>query len=244
VPGQAPEARQIELGFGATAVRDGFVFWSEGLLQEASKGEGGTRTIAPVVRRPRTLLSSGYAVAWIDRSEDGRFSLETVSGKRAVSIYTSPGKIDAAIMLNDSIFFVERPVDDEWRIGRVRTGGGEPVLTASRRGRAPSMLVGLDDIYYYDGNRREVRRLSPDLRREDTLVTDFICSPLAVAEEVYCANFEGIFALVPGGRPRGLVPWQGRGAVTSLAANRRDLYWVSDAGSDKLAVHVVGLGAP
>jgi hypothetical protein len=102
------------------------------------------------------------------------------------------------------------------------------------------MLVARHALYYYDGNAREVRRLSPDLRDEETLVSDFICSPLAVAERVYCANLEGIFELVPEGRPRAVVRLT-RGTVTELAANAHHLFWVADAGADKLSVQAIAL---
>jgi len=122
----------------------------------------------------------------------------------------------------------------------VSTKGGAPAFTPARRGRSPSMLVGHRDIFYYDGNHREVRRLSPDLRHDETLVADFICSPLAVGEHVYCANVEGIFELVPEGRPRPLMK-RGGGPVTELAANAHYLFWIEDAGADKLIVQTLAL---
>jgi hypothetical protein len=241
VPGRAPEALAVELGFGASATRHGLVFWGEGAVREASKQSGTSRRIAELALRPQFFVSSGDELAWVARSEEGRFSVGSVAGKRAITAYASPGSLDAAAMLDDWVFFVERPVEAEWRIGAVRARGGAPVATSARRGRAPAMLVAHHDIYYYDGNGREVRRLSPDLRDEQVLVSDFICSPLAVAERVYCANVEGIFELVPGGRPRPLVKLGLGATVTELAANGRHLFWIADDGADRLIVNAIEL---
>ncbi len=239
VPGRAPEALAVELGFGASATRNGLVFWSDGAVREASKQSGKNHRIAALALRPEFFVSSGDELAWVARSEDRRFSLGSVAGKRAFTAYASPGTLDAAAMLNDWIFFVERPTPTEWRIGGVRAQGGAPVVTSTRRGRAPSMLVAQHELYYYDGNGRDVRCLSPDLRDEQTLAADFVCSPLAVAERVYCANVEGIFELVPHGRPRRLVKLGLGATVTDLAANGRHLFWIADAGADKLVVNAL-----
>jgi hypothetical protein len=241
VPGRAPEAMEVELGFGATATRHALVFWSDGAVRETSKRGGKSRRLATLAARPQLFASSGDDIAWIERSKDKRFSLGSLAGKRASTAYASPGTIDAIAMLNDWIFFVERPPGSEWRIGAVRAKGGAPVFTSARRGRTPSMLAARHELYYYDGSKREVRRLSPDLRDEVTLVTDFICSPLAVAERVYCANVEGVFELVAEGRPRRLATLGEGRAVTDLAANAKHLFWVSDAGADKLSVHAIAL---
>jgi hypothetical protein len=240
-PGRPADALKVELGFGGTATRHGLVYWSDGAVREASKQGGESRRLGTLAARPQLFISSGDVVAWLERSEDGRFSLGSLATERPSTIYASPGTIDAATMIGDLSFFVERTTDAEWRIGAVRTKGGRPVFTTARRGRSPAMLVGHHDIYYYDGNVREVRRLSPDLRREDTLVSDFICSPLAVAERVYCANVEGIFELAPQG-PRRLVKLGRDGTVTDLAANARRLFWIADAGADRLVVETLALG--
>jgi hypothetical protein len=241
VRGRAPEALKVELGFGATATRHGLLFWSAGAVREASKRSGESHPLATLAARPQLFVSSGDDLAWLARSDDNGFSLGSLAGKRPSAVYTSPGSIDAATMLNDWIFFVERPRDAEWRIGGVRTQGGAPVFTTPRRGRSPSMLVAHHELYYYDGAGREVRRLSPDLRHEETLVSDFVCSPLAVAERVYCANLEGIFELAPQGRPRPLTERGAGGPVTDLAANARHLFWIGDAGADRLVVDSLAL---
>jgi hypothetical protein len=237
VQGRAPEALNVELGLGATSTRGGLLFWSEGAVREASKQSGRSHPLATLAARPQLFVSSGDAFAWLQRSDEHRFSLGSVASNRSITVYTSRGSLDAVAMLNDWIFFVERPTDGEWRIGGVRTQGGAPVFTNTRRGRSPSMLAVREDVYYYDGSVRELRRISPDLRREEVLVSDFVCSPLAVAERVYCANVEGVFEIVPEGRPRLLVKLGRGGFVTDLAANARYLFWIADAGADQLVVN-------
>jgi hypothetical protein len=149
-------------------------------------------------------------------------------------------------MQGEVLFFAERPDGSSWRVGRVPVtagGGGGVAFTSLRPGRSPSMLVArAGGATYYDGNRAEVRRLAPDLQSEQTLVTHFICSPLAVARHVYCARPEGIFELAAGAPPRQLVT--GRGVerpVTDLAATATRLLWVVDAGPDRLEVRELAL---
>lgn len=240
-PGEPPGALKVELGFGATATRHGLVFWSEGTVREASKESGESRAWGALASRPQFFVSSGDDIAWIERSDEHHFSIGSFVKQRATVIYASSGSIDAAVMVNDRIFFVERPGGTEWRIGGVRTKGGGAVFTPTHQGRSPAMLVGHHEIYYYDGSGREVRRLSPDLRHEETLVSDFICSPLAVAERVYCANVEGIFELVSHGQPRPLVKLGQGGMVTDLGANSRQLFWIRDSGADQLVVETTAL---
>jgi len=243
-PGQEPTALKVELGYGASATRHGLMFWSEGAVRETSKQSGESHRVALLAARPQFFVSSGDAIAWVARSEDGRYSLGSVTGKRPLTAYASPGSIDAAAMLDDWVFFVERPTGAEWRIGAVPARGGAPVMTSARRGRAPSMLAAHHAIYYYDGNGREVRRLSPDLRDEEVLVADFVCSPLAVADRIYCANVEGIFELVPGARPRPLVTLGLGATVCDLATDGRRLFWIADGGPDRLVVKALDVSGP
>jgi len=132
--------------------------------------------------------------------------------------------------------FVERPAGSDWRIGRVPAAGGAPAFTPLRKGRAPAMLSVHGDVFYYEGNGHEVRRLSPDLQRERSLASGFVCSPIAVSTHVYCAQVEGLFELRDGERPRRLVPGSAQRMVTELAATPKRLLWVVDAGPDQLEV--------
>jgi len=241
IPGREPAELPIDLGFGATATRASFIHWSRGGVAETPKAGGASRRLVALAARPQTFVASAAPapasdsrIAWLERSGEGRFSLRALIGKKAITAYASPGSIDAIAMLDEWLFFVERPAGADWRIGRVRTGGGEATFTAARQGRAPSMLAAHGDIYYYDGNTYQVRRLSPDLQRERALASSFVCSPIAVSAHVYCAQVEGIFELRDGERPRRLVPGSVARVVTELAATPTRLLWVADAGADKL----------
>jgi hypothetical protein len=241
-PRQAPRKIAIELGDGASGSGQSFVYWSNGIVYRAfeSDPEKPLR-LGALSSRPQAFFTSGADVAWLERTRDDRFRLMTFVRTKPTPSYESPGKLDAATMLSDWVFFVERPAGSSWRIGGVPVRGGTPTFTRERGGRAPAMLVARRDLYYYDGNGLEVRRLSPDLAREETLVRGFICTPLAVFDHVYCAQLEGIFELRQDERPRLLSAERTRGPVTDLAANATHVAWVSDVGAERLEVHVLAL---
>jgi hypothetical protein len=240
-PGVAPAARLLDLGLGPAATRSSFVHWSRGAVFETPKDGAPARRLIALPRQPQLFVAAGEDFAWLQRTDDGRFSLHALIGKKAVAVYTSPGKIDAVTMLGDAIYFVERPAGETWRIGRVPRPGGTATFTPPRSGRAPAMLAAGRDIHYYDGKRFEVHRLSPDLQRERTLASGFVCSPIAAAAHVYCAQPEGIFELRADERPRRLVPGSTERPVTELAATATRLLWVVDAGADKLEVRALAL---
>ena len=239
--GQAADM-PLDLGFGATTSSSAFVFWSEGAVFAAPKGGGEARRIVPLAARPELFAASGDELAWLERT-DARSAVHGMVKGKAKKLYASPGSLDALAMLGDTAFFVERPGASSWRIGSVRTtSDAQARFTAERTGRAPSMLVARESgLFYYDGNRLEVRRLSLDLSREATLASDFVCSPLAVTKYVYCARVEGLFELAEGAAPRLVVPGVAGVLATELAATSRYLAWIADVGEDKLEVRVVEL---
>jgi hypothetical protein len=241
VPGRAPVETPLALGFGATVRPSAVVFWTDGAIREGALSSGKTRRLASLASRPQSFLTSGQELAWIERAENGDVALRALVSGKAHTTYTASGSIEAATMLSDWVFFVERAKDATWRIGGVKTAGGAPVFTDARRGRTPSMLVARRDLHYYDGNTREVRRLSPDFEREDVLARDFVCSPIAVWDHVYCAQVEGISEIREGQAPVRLVEGTAGGPVAALAANARHVAWVADAGADKLEVKAIPL---
>jgi len=241
VPGRAPVKVPLALGLGAARGRAGVVFWADGAVREARLSDGKTRRLASLAARPQSFLSSGEEVAWLERADGGRFTLRALASGKAHVAYATSGSIEVATMLSDWVFFVERAPDATWRIGGVKTARGTPVFTAPHRGRTPAMLVARRDLHYYDGNVREVRRLSPDFQREDVLARDFVCSPLAVWEHVYCAQVEGISEIREGQPPKRLVEGTSGGPVSALAANARHLAWVSDVGADRMELKAIAL---
>jgi hypothetical protein len=237
----APAVMRIDLGLGAAATRSSFIYWSRGAVFAAPKTGGAPHRLFALARQPQQLVASGEDFAWLQRSDDGVFSLHALVGKKQAAVYTSSGSIDAVAMLDGAITFVERPAGAGWRIGRVPRAGGDATFTAARDGRPPSMLAAARDIHYYDGNRQEVRRLSPDLQRERTLASGFVCSPIAVSAHVYCAQVDGIFELRLDERPRRIVVGNAGALATDLAATPKRLFWVVDAGADRLEVRSIEL---
>jgi hypothetical protein len=240
-PGRAPVARPLDLGSGAAATRTSFIHWSRGAVVASPKAGGPSRALAPLADPPQLFVASDAAVAWLKRSGDGVFSLHVLTGRKPTTLYTSPGNVDAVAMSGDTIFFVERPAGADWRIGRVGAAGGAATFTPLRKGRAPSMLAARGELAFYEGARFEVHRLSLDLARERTPVSGFVCSPLAMAENIYCAQVDGIFELGPDPPPRRLVPGSPARLVTDLAVGPKRLYWIVDAGADKLEVQSLPL---
>jgi hypothetical protein len=242
-PGRPPERMPLDLGPGATAAatRSSFIYWSRGALVEASRSGGAARRLVALAQPPQAIVAAAGRIAWLERSMDGRFTLRALIGKTARTAYASPGSIDAIAAAGDALVFVERPAGSDWRIGRVPAGGGAPAFTPLRSGRAPAMLSVDGDVFYYEGNGREVRRLSPDLQRERSLASGFVCSPLAVSTHVYCAQVEGLFELRDGERPRRLVPGSAQHMITELSATPKRVLWVVDAGADRLEVRELSL---
>lgn len=246
VAGEEPVRTPLDLGFAATVGNQGYVYWSKGAFWTAKRGgsEAPLR-IGSLAEQPQRIVASrsGTELAWLERSRDGHYSIAKLASRRAKPLYRSPGSIDALALLGDAVFFIERPGSGKWRVGRVPLDGAAASFTDEKPGRWPAMLDGGEELVFYDGNRRDVVALSLDLQRERTLAKDFICSPLAVAAHVYCANVDGIFELQPTGQPRRVLEGPGH-VVTALAASSSSLAFVSDVGEhgqDQLAVSVVAL---
>jgi hypothetical protein len=234
----------LDLGIGPALTRGFVLFWSKGGLWRAPKRGGKAERIATLERQPQYFVSSGDAFAWLDRDDAGKFSIYALDRKTPRLVYAAPGMIDAATLLQDSVFFVERVAEGSWRFGRVSVTGGQPAFSAPKSGRSPAMLAGVRDVTYYDGNQLEVRALSPDFQREETLMKDFICSPIAAAERLYCAQLQGLYELLDRGRPARLLSESGRAPVAALVASRTYVAWLSDVGPDQLELKTLALTAP
>lgn len=251
LPGKAPEQRALDLGFAATVTRKSYVYWSRASIWSESRRAatlGGPTKLAALAAQPQRFVAdiARDEFAFLSRSEDDRYAISKLEHGRVKRLYTSPGSIDALTMLGDALYFVERPGNAGWRIARLKLSGGDATFTASKTGRWPASLSGVKELVYYDGSRRDVLTLSPDLQQERTLAKDFICSPLAVGASVYCSTMEGVFELQATGTPRQVVA-ASRHLITNLAASSARLALVTDVGGqgqDQLAVNVVSLSAP
>lgn len=244
IVGRSTESFPRELGAGAVMTAQGFVFWSQGALFEAPKGSGDPRVLGVVPRQPQRLAASHERVAWID-AESGKFSIQTLEAGNSRVLYAAAGAIDAITMLGDDVFFSERLSAKSWRIGRVRAPGGAPRFAGEKRGRSPSQLVAFGDaLYFQDPSGYQVLELSRDFERERTLARDLVCSPLAVWEQVYCGQVEGLVEVPRAGRPPRLVASNARGLITAIAANSSAIAWLSDAGPEQLTLKLLGREQP
>lgn len=234
---------ELDLGIGPALTRSFVLYWSKGGLWRAPKQGGKPERIATLAHQPQYFASSGDDFAWLDHDDAGKFSISTLQSKAPKLLYAAAGMIDAVTMIQGSVFFVERVAEGSWRFGRVSVTGGQLAFSATKSGRSPAMLAGTHNVTYYDGNQREVRALAADFRREETLMKDFICSPIAVAERVYCAQLQGLYELPGKGRPAQLVSESGRAPMAALVASRTHVAWLSDTGPDQLELKTLALGA-
>lgn len=242
VPGKEPLRIPLDLGVGATLTQSSIVFWSKGSLFSVSKQGGEPRNVGKVEHQPALLVASGERFAWLER-RDEKLSIQTLDREKPRTVYASPGSIDALVMLESSVFFVENQ-GDTWRIGSVPIDGGTPTFTSPRAGRPPSMLAAREDIFYYDGPRRSVLRLSQDFAHEQALADHFICSPIAVSDRVLCAQLGGLFEVPMDGRGPRLLTSDLRGPVSAITASSSSVFWVNDigrSGEDKLALRTLPL---
>jgi len=253
MPGKEPMLRALDLGFAATVTRGSYVYWSQGGIWSAprrtpSPAPSGATKLAALAESPQRFVAdiARDEFVFLTRSEGDRYAIHKLENRRVKTLYTSPGSIDALTMIGDALYFVERPGPGNFRIARVMFAGGDAVFTASKGGRWPARLAGNKHVIYYDGARRDVIALSLDLQQERSLAKDFICSPLAVATNVYCSTMEGIFELSGTGQPRQVVA-ASRNLITNLAVGSQRLAFITDVGGqgqDRLAVNVVPLGEP
>lgn len=241
IVGREPVKLPLALGEGPAATRSAFVFWSDGAIFQASKKDGKARRVAPLAHQPQRFVASGEHFAWLDHADDGRFTVQTLEGKKPRVLYTSRVEVDTIAMLDELIVLVERAADSTWRFAAVSRNGGAPTYSKEHSGRTPAMLAVEKELYYYDGNAFEIRRLARDLASETTLVKGQICSPIAVAERIYCASVEGPFEIseqTP--TPRRLAPEGGR-TLTALAAGPGRVAWIREEGAEALAVETVSV---
>jgi hypothetical protein len=182
VEGQPPQGIRLELGIGATLSQSAFVFWSDGGIWNAPKQGGVTRRLAKFSHQPQYFVASGEAFAWVDESEEGLYTIQTLAGNQPRVLVSSPGEIRALNMIGDAVYFVQRPSDGSWRLGVIRIPNGTPEYATERQGRAPALLAGQDALYYYDLDQSKILKRSLDLRSEQVQLENFVCSPISVRQ--------------------------------------------------------------
>jgi len=109
IDGQPAHGIHLDLGTGPALTRAAFVFWSNGVIWSAPKQGGVTRALGKFPHQPQYFVSSGDAVAWVDETEDGVFTIQTLAGREPRVLISSAGEIRALDMIADSIYFAQRP---------------------------------------------------------------------------------------------------------------------------------------
>ena len=239
VDGEPAHGIQLDLGVGPVLTRTAFVFWSNGVIWSAPKQGGITRELAKFPHQPQYFVSSGEALAWVDQTEEGLYTIQTLDGRKPRVLLSSLGEIRALDMIGEVVYFVQRPADDSWRIGFVHLDGRAPEYTATKKGRAPSQLAGSDGIYYFDLDTTRILKLTPDLRHEEVQLKELVCSPIQVSTRIYCACVEGLFDVSKDTHQPRVLVYNRPGTISSVTSNSKAVAWTVDVGSDQLAVDLL-----
>ncbi|HEY6724752.1 MAG TPA: hypothetical protein VI197_12015 [Polyangiaceae bacterium] len=240
VQGEAPTRWAGDFGVAPALTPGHISFWSGGAFRRVPTSGGEPALVATVPRQPQRFVTSGDHIAWLERA-DGGFSIHTLDGSKGRLVYAAAGYVGTLAMDDDRIYFAERAADRSWRLGLVARSGGAAHYTKPKRGRLPALLVLAESLFYYDGPSSSVRRVSPDLGSEEVIARDVICSPIAVADNVYCAQPAGLVEIRIDGGVRRTIPLDTPGAITAIAATAQQLTWVTDIGGDQLAVDSIPL---
>lgn len=243
-PGEPPQTRRVQLGPVAARQGDDLVFWRSGKLRKVSLSLASEkeRDLVPLGRMPLFLLASDARVAWVDRDEQGSYSVQTLATLGKASVYRTQERIIACTLVDDTVFAISSTSPGHWKVAAVPLDGRAPTFTTERSSRPPSMLaVGKDGLYLYAGPLQGVLRLSFDLEREDSVMPGEICSPIAVSDRVLCARVGGLVELLPSvTTPRPLAS-EPTGPIANLVADDNHAYWITDTGTRGLALRSLAL---
>jgi hypothetical protein len=235
--GGAAESWEIELGDTPALGAGGIVYWLDGKLRRAPKLAGRSEILASVPRAPRRLCASGEQLVWVEPAESAA-ALRTLDGSEPRTIYRSEGEIEALALMDDQAYFVERS-QERWRLGTVGLSGGTARFTERRASRTPAVLAAARDIFFYDGPTSSVRRVSSDLSREELIAREVICSPLAVADRVYCAQISLLFEVPRDGGKARLLSSKRAGTIAALVATRSRVAWLLDTGEGRAELELL-----
>jgi hypothetical protein len=235
VPGAGKHEIPIDNGSAAAATRTDFVFWSKGAIWRVPKVGGTPSRVASLPHQPQFFMAAGDDMAWLDMPARDHFLIQTFDGSRVRTLVQYAGRIETATLDGGRVYFVRRDDSSSWRIGSVTVREGEVRYAESKTGATPAKLAAAGDVFYYDMNSNEVRRLSADLSKEEVLTRDVICSPLAAGARIYCPNMEGLFELTtrqPGSRSLSVFAEPRR--IPAVAASSKYLVWLADGGTERV----------
>ncbi|MGC4068468.1 MAG: hypothetical protein QM784_28240 [Polyangiaceae bacterium] len=238
VPGQAPQGLKLDLGIGAVLTPSAFVYWSKGAIWRTPKEGGDARKLAKFPHQPQYFVAHGERFAWIDFGDSNLYTIQTLEGSEPRILTSSQTELAALNLIGDTVYFVQQ-TNGGWRPGSVRLSGGDPTYGPERKGRRPSMFTGSDATYFYDIDKNDIRRLSPDVQKEESLLEQFICSPLHASRHVYCACVEGLYVVSTDTRKPTILAGKQVGPISYVTSNDKWVAWLVDAGSEKLAVNLL-----
>ncbi len=195
-----------------------------------------TRRLAKFAHQPQYFVASGNLFAWVDQSDSGLYTIQTLDQNQPKVLVTSTGEIRALNMIGDAVYFVQRPTDDTWRLGMARVSGAAPEYATPRKGRAPALLTGQDALYYYDLDQSKILRRSLDLSGEQVQLENFVCSPINVASRIFCGCVEGLFEVSKEEHEPKVMVHDRPGTIATIGSNARLVAWTVDLGQDQLAV--------
>jgi hypothetical protein len=239
--GKPAQTIELELSHGSVLAESGIVYWSKGAIWNAAKHGGSVWRLASAPIQPEYFVTSGAHVAWLDRSAQGAYRIQTIDGVKSRVLLATQDELSAVHMNGESVFYVERGKNSTWRIGRVPIAGGEPSYTDSRSGPTPAQLTGRDGVVYYDMDKSEIRQLTADLKGEHVWLKDFVCSPIFEARHVFCARVEGLFQILADSHSPRPLTFGRRQTITLVRASSKQVVWIADTGPDQLAVEMLPL---
>jgi hypothetical protein len=241
VPGRAPERWDLDLGISPALMGNHFLYWTDGAFRQVHKRGAEPSILAAVPNQPQRVVTSGDRFAWLDQAESGRFTIQTLDRSGARVLHASSDYIATLAMTEQRVYFVEEEPGTGWRLGSVPLSVGSPRYASMKTNRTPAMLAVVNDLFYYDGPSLTVRRFTPDLEREQVVVRDVICSPLAAAKHLYCAQPAALLEIAFNGVVRRVLPLRRKGTITAIAATATRLTWLMDVGRGALAVQTIAL---
>lgn len=239
VPDAPAQTRQMKVGSNPTFTRASVIFWRKGQLVAVPKGAGEERILGLIEHSPRQVVAAEDRYAWLAHDARLGSSISTFKKGKEAILYRTKQTLSAAVMLHDWVFFVESVSPGHFKIGGVPLSGRKPAFTPIKQGRTPSMLGVGEQLYYFDLMQRALIRITPDLVHESVVARDLVCSPFAVADQIYCSRVEGLFALpLDGGTPT-VLTHQPYGLVARVAASPEMLAWINETGDEHLTVRAI-----
>ena len=239
VAGQQPQVIELELGNGPVLAGDAFVYWHDGAIWRTPKMGGQSRAIAELSHQPQYFVTAAENLAWVDRRDNGLYTIQSLDGREPHVLVKSDGELSALNMIGNTIFFVRNAADNSWRIGKVQVTGGDVEYAAPRHGPTPSLLTGTEHIIYWDLDSSEIRMLPPDLKREETWLQGFVCSPSYESGNIYCGCVEGLFEVRAARHEPNVLSYGRHETITFIRASSKHVVWTVDEGPNQLAVNML-----